>query len=363
MNSLLIFAGAGASRGVSKSKYPMALDFRNRLPPEINNDQLYVRLEAHLQNITSKDQIDIEHILWELGNLITSLDYFTNKNKLAGLMLANNWIHEIAASQIHGPHIQAQFAQLKNLATVLQNRINERVYEFYAQLPSEEELLRSWVPVLNYVSERFDFIDIVTTNYDLVIESALEHIQIKKIDSGSTTGLYPVIDTKRWSNLNDRTGMLTKLHGSVDWKIGSGGTAAEPVVRRGHPEFDGDHSKRLILYPGFKGVPSAEPFITFHDHFKRRLSEASHVLFIGFAFRDDYINQIISNNLSPKTKVAVINPSHELPNETFLKHARHFKMAFGAEVGQTLPTQSNTPAFRVEDLNDWLKSTESNKTA
>jgi hypothetical protein len=341
----------------------MALDFRNRLPQEITSDPLYIHLEAYLQNITSKDQIDIEHILWELGNLIKSLDYFTNNGTLAGLMLANNWVHQITGAQIHGPHVQAQFLQLKGMAATLQNRINERVYEFYAQLPTENELRRSWLPIISCLGERFDLIDIVTTNYDLVIESALEHLKNNQIDSGSTIGLYPVIDTKRWSNLNNRTGMLTKLHGSVDWKIGGGGTATDPVIRRGHPEFDGDHSKRLILYPGFKGVPSAEPFITFHDHFKRRLAEASHVLFIGFAFRDDYINEIISNNLSTKTHVAVINPAPELPKENFLKNATHFKKAFGAEIGQTLLTQSEIPPFLAEDLDNWLKTTERSKAA
>jgi hypothetical protein len=356
MSSLLIFAGAGASRGVSKEKYPMALDFRRRLPPEITDDLLYQRLVAHLENITSHDFIDIEHVLWELGQLITNLDYFTNRSKLAGLFLMQNWLVELTGVQLHGPQIQSQFEQLKGAAIRLQNRINERVYEFYSQLPTDDELQRSWLPLLSFATKTFDDVDIVTTNYDLVIESALMHLNTSKIDAGYSTGLYPLIDLKRWSNSSSRIGMLTKLHGSVDWKIGFGGTVAEPVVRRGHPEFDGDHSKRLILYPGFKGVPAAEPFITFHDYFKRRLSEATHVLFIGFAFRDEYINQIVSNNLNQKTKTAVINPSPELPNESFLRNSTHIKKAFGALQGSTPSTESETPVFCVEDFAHWLES-------
>lgn len=66
--SLIIFAGAGASRGVSKEKYPTAVDFKKKLPEDVTRQELYVQLDRYLQKQV-KGTIDIEHVLWELGNI------------------------------------------------------------------------------------------------------------------------------------------------------------------------------------------------------------------------------------------------------------------------------------------------------
>lgn len=359
MGSLVIFAGAGASRGVSGEKYPMALDFRKRLPEEVKKSQLYGQLVAHLNESGLGEDIDIEHILWELGRLNDSVEAWTAPNTFASRLLTTNTIAVAAPANTSGPHVHRQFGELGAATRRLQDQINERVYEFYAQPPDIKELKRSWIPLLEHVySLGFDRTDIVTTNYDLVIESALEELPGNHIGMGFQPGLLPGIDLEAWRKPNSRQGMLTKLHGSVDWKLGNGSTDNEPVIRRGHPEFDGDHRKRLILYPGFKGVPSREPFVAFHEYFRRTLRNATHLLFIGFAFRDDFINQLIASTLPAGTRVAVVNPTPKLPPLPFLNEAIHLKQGFGIEKNATILASGGVAPFSLDDFANWARKSE-----
>ena len=88
-------------------------------------------------------------------------------------------------------------------------------------------------------------------------------------------------------------GLLTKLHGSIDWQYDS-----EDITKSG-PHYTREEQNHCILYPGYKGVPSEEPFSVFHDHL-RNVARGGHdvlkaAIFIGFAFRDNYINSILKN--------------------------------------------------------------------
>lgn len=353
MKSIIIFAGAGASRGVNQDKYPMAVDFFYRLPDEIKNSQLFQQLHLHLSNNKSQDIVDIEHILWELGQLEDALNEFLNPTNFASYLLSSNQIHQIAPQSLSGQSIKAQFEALKSIVNDLKNRINERVYEFYSQIPTANELRDSWLPLLEKViSKHFDKIDIVTTNYDLIIESALQELDVDKINPGFNQRVYPGIDLFLWRFDHDlkSQGLLTKLHGSVDWKLGNGDNNGLPVIRRGHPEFDGDHDKRLILYPGFKGVPAKDPFILFHEYLKRISKNATHLIFIGFAFRDDYINEIFESNLRSETRILVINPCDELPKLPFLDKAIHIKEGFGVNENST----GEIKQFSTKSIEAWL---------
>ena len=265
----------------------------------------------------------------------------------------------VATVSIPGPQVYQSFVAFQAQVKELQNKINERVYDFYSQAPEQSELDRSWIPLLKKVAScGFDRIDIVTTNYDLVIEVAIDELDSFKISTGHRHGSIPGIDLSAWNDSNNPEGLLTKLHGSVDWKLGRGSTEEDPVIRRGHPEFDGDHARRLIIYPGFKGSPNREPFTRFHDYFRRRLKDTSHMLFIGFAFRDDYINSLLSSELPTSAQVAVIDPSETLPKVSFLKSAKHLKQGFGIVKDNTVVnnvlTSDRLQPFNLKDLEHWF---------
>lgn len=350
---LIIFAGAGASRGVSPEKYPMTLDFRKQLPPEITNHSLFQRLDEYLRHTRKIEKIDIEHVLWELGRLIQATSGLTTRDFFATNLLETNQISSVVGPNMAGQQILAQLSALEDHAVALQNKINEQIYRLYAQKPSLEEMERTWKPLLEWASSAFDRIDLVTTNYDLIFEYVLNELPNVKIDRGLDQGPLPVINTNRWVNNDSEKGFLTKLHGSVDWKFGDGGTADEPIIRPGHPEFDGSHDIRSILYPGFKGRPEKEPFIKFHDYFRRRLVDSTHLLCIGFAFRDEFINEIISTSFPSSAQIAVVDPAQRLPSVEFLKDALHIQQAFGKKKLGSLLTDDGLPPFSLQDVIEW----------
>lgn len=358
MKSLIIFAGAGASRSVSENQYPMAVDFRKRLPIEVTDSTLYKLLITHLEKSYSTEIIDIEHILWELGTLKNTLSEQIKSGSFFKELLNRNKI----ASVIQSAQGQLTYNLLQELelkVTNLYNTINEQVYSLYSEAPEESSLNETWIPFLKEIEDSgFNKVDIVTTNYDLVIEEALEKLNFDNVDTGFVEGIRPGIKLDNWLNYSGEKGLLTKLHGSVDWKRGNASNQSATVIRRGHPEFDGDHSRRLILYPGFKGSPDSEPFISFHNYFKRQLGTASHIIFIGFAFRDQFINQLIFEELSKSAKVAVVDPNKDLPNHSFLDGCEHFCCSFNSkEKPGSLLTGWMPEPFPVKSdkLKEWFK--------
>jgi hypothetical protein len=118
----------------------------------------------------------------------------------------------------------------------------------------------------------------------------------------------------------------------------------------GHFDFDGNHEKRSIIYPGFKGRPSDVPFAGFHEYFKRRVSKVTHMLFIGFAFRDEYINELLRGWTSPTASIAIIDPVRPATTP-FPQAPVHLGLSFGEA-----PRPASMPAVPdlVAEVNDWF---------
>jgi hypothetical protein len=332
--SLLIFAGAGASFGVDRELFPTTVQFRQQLPDELKNNQLLQRIEEHITLINKIPTIDIEHTLWELGELISLLEQVTNIEKFLGQALQTNQIHNAINITVQGSNIFDNLSQIKLDAIQLRDKINAEVYKHYSNDASQQSLEKTWLPLIKNIAIRAARFDIVTTNYDQIIEQALEDSLITRTHAGSTGGRKPRINLTYWKNINPKIGLLTKLHGSVDWKIGDGGSPEEPIIRHGHPEFEGNHANRLIIYPGFKGERKDQPYKLFHDYFATRTSEASHILIIGFAFRDEHINKIFDSKINSEAKIAVIDPGERQNWPPFLAKAEHIKSGFGQPIDQ-----------------------------
>jgi hypothetical protein len=144
------------------------------------------------------------------------------------------------------------------------------------------------------------------------------------------------LDTQRWLREPDATshnGLLTKLHGSVEWSRDEQ-AGADGTIYLSDPLFKGSDDRHVILYPGFKGLPDREPFGTFHSYFEKILRTASRMIFIGFAFRDDHINRLLRRLNRPECQIVVLNPdeglSIPLPSDCY-RHISHPFDATGIE--------------------------------
>lgn len=304
---ILVFAGAGTSKAVSDELYPTTAEFFQRLPTNVRDDALFQLVVAFLQAQEKDVTIDIEVVLWALEELRDTISTVIDKDRFPGWLLAGKRFRTVAGQATNAAAFLSSAEKVSGMTDRLWSRINEQVYAFYHPEPPREGLEETWIPLLDTLAKVGRPLEIFTTNYDVVLEKALEFVDLP-LQSGRTGGTQPVLDTSLWQRRGAReTGLLTKLHGSVDWSRGEG------KVHVGTPLYQGSHERHVILYPGFKGSPESEPFLTFHEHLRTCLDQARVLIFIGFAFRDTAINQLIQQTHRDKQKVLVVNPERELP--------------------------------------------------
>lgn len=209
----------------------------------------------------------------------------------------------------------------------LNRQISEQVYSFYADSPNQSNLETNWLPLLRELGKRKEQIEIFTTNYDIVIETAIDILSQEnsflKIKTGRVNTVQPYLDTSLWEEQKDKEvfGLLTKLHGSIDW------SRSVNTIFVGTPLYTGDPGRHVILYPGYKNgyypsdsttrkrdISFGSPINLFHRHFEKALEKSDVVIFIGFAFRDNHINEFIVNKISSNATIYIIDPREKIEN-------------------------------------------------
>jgi len=306
---VLVFSGAGASYAVNPERFPTTVQFFQKLPVGLAKEPLVTILRDRCERRFGKGPADVEKILWCLSELE---QYFLAIDDAKSPM---NWVAEgnVIQSAVGSPHHGiSEFVHLARLARnkviAIKDTIAAEVYNFYSYKPKSEELIDNWIQLLQSLHTHKAWIDLVTTNYDLVLETT---VKLLKLEVGNGFSDEPVreMSLDYWRNSISTEnvepyadGLITKLHGSVHWE-------AEPDgVVLGGTRYKGAHERHALISPGFKGVPQKEPFVTLHDYFERALTRADVILFIGFAFRDDYINDLIRRSVGNK-QIVCIDPS------------------------------------------------------
>jgi hypothetical protein len=307
----IIFAGAGASKAVNPKHYPTTVEFFERLPTKITRAKLFAEAVEFLKTDDPLGVIDVELVLGVLSELAAFAGATGARRSLAGWLLEQNRIGKLLKTQQNFTPFARALSDLSTLIDQLVRSIHILVYDLYARAPTSDELSPNWLALLRGV-----FIDprpteVFTTNYDINIETALTLLKDEglptRVETGRQTKVYSELDYESW--IPDRRqrpgapGLLTKLHGSVDWTRGP-----RDVVYVGDPTYKGSDEKQVILYPGFKGAPKSQPFIQFHEHLSRELTRADSILFIGFAFRDEQISRSLEQLTRPNCRIAVIDP-------------------------------------------------------
>lgn len=168
---------------------------------------------------------------------------------------------------------------------------------------------------------------VFTTNYDLLIERALDSLGVLYFDGFLGTInrtlrtesyhydlYYPGETTEGRVSRVDRVLHLYKLHGSINWRRRLTGpddvtiSHADPAER----EY-GD----VMIYPSplkvteINGYPYSEMF----RHFSAAIHQPQSVLLaIGYKFQDDHVNRLIYQALSiPSFTLIVVTPSTPAP--------------------------------------------------
>ena len=310
---ILVFAGAGSSASVDSKNYPTTIEFFKRLPEDVKNNALYNFIHEFLKAQKKESLIDIEDVLWTIDDFNRTFDATLNPDSIMGWMMSNNMLNNLAAQ--FGASVSETQSIIKNRESFsdqclyLRNSINSLVHNLYTHRPDKNQLT-NWARFLKDLQSSDPVVEIFTTNYDLVLESTIKKYGIDIEDGIRHHDYETIIDTTVWdspgTSINGH-GRLTKLHGSVNWQRNSDGTIVQS------PVYTGDEKKQAVLYPGLKGRPQEEPFIMFHDHLRKTALRADVAIFVGYAFRDPYINEILSDNL-PDVRKHVICKDEEPPS-------------------------------------------------
>lgn len=306
--NVVIFAGAGASRALKDSTFPTTVEFFEALPDAIRGDAYFAFVEQFVRRSKDHDVIDIEEILLELQNLASFLRSANDRSTIVGDAVAVNLLAHVNRGYNFG-HLAPGGAELLKRIESLQGRINAQVFRLYRKEPTDRELDDTWNPLLSNLIDKSN-LNIFTTNYDIVIENALASLASEAAMYkwlGATGRAQKRLDLEQWREDAKRSfGLLTKLHGSLTWKLD------DDEILLGDWAFTGNHAKQAIIYPGFKGRSDAVFFDPFHEYLSRTLAKAHHVLVIGFAFRDDSINQIFRASMNPAATVTVMDLNESL---------------------------------------------------
>ena len=294
---------------MDSTRFPTTVQFFERLPKKLATDPLVGLLKVRCADKFGPGPVDVEKILWSLSELEDFFSRVSDRASPVQWVSENNAIQTAVSSQ-HGIN---QFVHLSSVASArirsLKEAISALVFDFYSHEPDGSELDDTWNPLLTGLSKKGYWLDLVTTNYDLIIETSIRATKLA-IGNGFREGPVRRLNIDTWRDVVNGTalspysdGLLTKLHGSVHWEL-----ERESDVVLGGTQFKGSHTRHALISPGFKGQPQREPFVSFHDYLESAIRNCHVALFIGFAFRDDHINDILLRNLGKK-RAYCIDPS------------------------------------------------------
>lgn len=145
--------------------------------------------------------------------------------------------------------------------------------------------LANWIGSTN----RSHPISIFTTNYDLLIEQALEESGVPYFDGfiGSRNAFFDPHSMER-DELPARWARLYKLHGSVNWH------------QEGRDVWRGDANGSSLIYPSHLKYDQSRrmPYLAMMDQLRSFLKGPGAVLITcGYSFGDEHINDIIVQGL------------------------------------------------------------------
>lgn len=296
---ITILTGAGSSFAVNPEKYPTTVGYYERFSKEIDpTHYLFNDIKGFFPENT-----DVECVIWKLRQLKEFYENYLalihDEQRLAGY-LNKQKARPINLESFDKNYLQKHRDLLTNAGELI-SRLENKLFEIYHVPPTSIEIQDNWLYLLGMLLGQAP-VEIFTLNYDLVIEEVFENLNktnagYEYFDGRPSSRTSTKMDFSFWQSSQYETRKqdyfaLTKLHGSVDWRVING------ECYYGQPTPKGRTSEHLLLPPGLDKVPSTEPFLSFHQYFRKSLASANTLIIIGYAFRDLEVNKVL--NTAPK---------------------------------------------------------------
>jgi hypothetical protein len=188
----------------------------------------------------------------------------------------------------------------KDLLGKLDHAICEKIRDISSKtLPNSDtpyHVLASWIQAI----PRDKPVEIFTTNYDLLLEQALEEQRVPYFDGfvGSDSAFLD-LESMVDDDLPARWARLWKIHGSINWWM-----TAKKKIRRSRDAIAGE---QLLIYPSHLKYDESRqmPYFAMLDRLREFLrSDQCLLLTCGYSFGDEHINAYIGQGLSANPNAA-----------------------------------------------------------
>lgn len=310
VGELVLFTGAGASRALD---LPTTKEFfkevKDAIPDNISG--AFNNIVSSLYGAGAKtENVDVELVLGLTDDVVR----FSQTS--GGRFLTDAHPHQSI--------IRPMFAEVK----MVDEWCKQLVFDNYAKF-NEQDVARVYGDLLDVLGRYASLktLPILTTNYDRTIETLMRsETRLNELFPGNADQVvfedgFPRNEPpeRGWDigNYSDlrRTGSGTiiqyfKLHGSLGWQ-----KYDDRVVDAHVPDFAGDLAKHVLLYPGYKASAETEPFESLHKKLEEFLSTYSVCVVIGFSFRDNRINGIMSTCLEQNRDLRILVLLPKIPDD------------------------------------------------
>lgn len=145
-------------------------------------------------------------------------------------------------------------------------------------------------------------VHLFTTNYDLLLEQALEESAAPYFDGfiGARRAFFDLGAVEDDTLLPSRWARLWKIHGSLNWRLDEAGAVVRSDEKRTGSSY--------LIYPSHLKYDQSRkmPYLAMLDRLKAFLLKPSAILFIcGYSFADEHINDVICRSLETNSTAHV----------------------------------------------------------
>lgn len=182
----------------------------------------------------------------------------------------------------------------------------------------EIPIIQLFMRLKNLLSYTNPIIDIITPNYDLILENALSHCDIDYNDGfyGGIQKRFNWVESEKFYNRlenNNKTGKLYskvyphirlhKVHGSLNYFIKNDNVYKNDSLS--YHENSGDY-ERFIITPGETKHKRIVENRQFYREMDNSIDKAQTYFFIGYGFNDIDIDKKICQNINQVSRKAII---------------------------------------------------------
>lgn len=158
---------------------------------------------------------------------------------------------------------------------------------------------------------------VFTLNYDILLESALNH-QHRPFTTGFSDGAWNSTEFDDSSRMR-----IYKLHGSFGWfRHEETGMLydRDRALDRSDITFESSGTRDEVIFATDNKLRAHQPFLWMFNAFDQAVADSRFVISVGYGFNDEHINQIISNGMSgdESKHLIVVGPNLD---EALLDHA------------------------------------------